>query len=149
MEPAEIFWTATHIWIALAVTFIVLEVLTPLAFGFILVGLGALCAAGVAAYDLPLVAQLGMFAVVTISTLILVRPYVMARLQTTAHLPSRTEAVIGKVAKVTEAIDPVTGTGRILVSGEDWAAFCENPVSEGAQVKVIGADGIRLHVATI
>lgn len=149
MEPAETFWTATHVWIALAVVFIILEVITPLAFGFILVGAAALCAAGIAALDLPLAVQLAVFAVVTILTLVLVRPRVVARLQSTAHVPSRTEAVIGKVAKVTEAIDPVTGAGRILVGGEDWAAFSEEPVSEGSQVKVIGADGIRLHVTII
>ena len=62
-------------------------------------------------------------------------------------MPSRTEALAGKLAHVTEAIDPVRGTGRVNVAGEDWAARSAAPVPAGAEVRVDGADGIVLLVS--
>src|SRR5438874_10863674 len=59
---------------------------------------------------------------------------------------SRTERLIGQIGEVTLAIDPVKGSGRVLVSGEDWAATSMEPLHIGAKVIVDGADGIVLNV---
>ncbi len=62
-------------------------------------------------------------------------------------IPSRTETLIGKAGMVTQAIDPNTGLGRILVNGEDWAAHSATTLSINTHVRVKGADGITLIVS--
>jgi membrane protein implicated in regulation of membrane protease activity len=47
---------------------------------------------------------------------------------------------------VTQDVEPLLGTGRVTVSGEDWAARSTEPIPAGATVKVVGADGIVLEV---
>jgi membrane protein implicated in regulation of membrane protease activity len=61
-------------------------------------------------------------------------------------VPGRTDALIGRHGIVTQEIDPVRGTGRVNVGGEDWAARSAADVETGARVTVIGADGIVLEV---
>ena len=64
-------------------------------------------------------------------------------------VPSRTETLVGSIAEVTQNIDPVLGTGRVNVGGQDWAARSPTNVPAGAQVRVTGADGILLLVSPI
>ena len=74
----------------------------------------------------------------------LLAPYVIKR---RGHaVPSRTEPLIGQVAIVSEAIEPVRGKGRVTVEGQDWAARSTEPVAAGAHVTVVDADGIVLIV---
>ena len=47
---------------------------------------------------------------------------------------------------MTHDIDPTLGTGRVNVSGEDWAARSAEPIPAGTKVTVVGADGIVLEV---
>ena len=62
---------------------------------------------------------------------------------------SRTEALMGETGQVTEAIDPVLGTGRVVVNGHDWAARSMDPIAVGTQVMVDGSDGIVLLVSPL
>jgi membrane protein implicated in regulation of membrane protease activity len=61
-------------------------------------------------------------------------------------VPSRTQPLIGRHGLVTHDIDPVTGTGRINIAGEDWAARSRDAITSGTKVLVVGADGIVLEV---
>jgi len=65
----------------------------------------------------------------------------------TELVPSRTAQLLGQRGRVTEPIDAVAGRGRVVVGGDDWAARAEQPLAEGAEVIVDGADGIVLHVS--
>ena len=47
---------------------------------------------------------------------------------------------------MTEDINPTLGTGRVNVAGQDWAARSRRAVAAGAEVRVVGADGIVLEV---
>jgi membrane-bound serine protease (ClpP class) len=53
------------------------------------------------------------------------------------------EGLIGEVGIVRSRIDP---EGQILVRGEIWTAFCEEPVEAGQRVRVIGLIGLKLKV---
>ena len=64
-------------------------------------------------------------------------------------MPSRTEILLGKKGQVTEWIDPVSGKGRVIVEGQDWAAKSEKSILSGQSVLVEGADGIVLQVREI
>ena len=61
-------------------------------------------------------------------------------------VPARTATLIGRQGVVTQDIDRTTGTGRVNVGGEDWAARSNEPIAAGAKVRVVGADGIVLEV---
>jgi membrane protein implicated in regulation of membrane protease activity len=133
-------------WLVFGLLCAVAELLTPV-FGFVLVGAAAVVSSAFAASGYGLVAQLIAFAVGTTIALTVFRTRIMSKLAADAPgVPSRTEKLVGRSARVTEAIDPVTGVGRVLADGHDWAALAEEPLAVGVEVRVEGADGIRLRV---
>ena len=131
-------------WAALAIVAAIVEVLIP-HFGVIFVTAGAAGAAVAAALRLGLAPQIIVFLVVLLVSLFLLRPRLVARLDGRG-VPSRTEALIGRVGVVTFDIEPIVGAGRINVEGQDWAARSVQPLAAGTRVRVVGADGIVLEV---
>jgi membrane protein implicated in regulation of membrane protease activity len=133
-------------WLVIGLLCCGVEMLVP-AFGFCLVGAAALVASAVAGSGYNFWIQLGAFAAGSALATTVLRTRIVDKLARQAPgVPSRTEKLQGKPARVTEAIDPVTGSGRVLVEGHDWAALAAEPIPAGAEVKVEGADGIRLRV---
>jgi membrane-bound serine protease (ClpP class) len=56
-----------------------------------------------------------------------------------------TEGLVGKTATVRERLGP---EGQVMVSGEIWRAVAEGePLEPGAQVRIVGVDGLTLRVA--
>jgi len=137
--------TITTAWLVAAIVSAIAEILSP-RFGYVLVSAAALAGALAAGLGLPVAPQLVLFVVVLLASLALVRPRLLAKLGAKG-VPSRTQALVGKAGVVTEAIDPVIGTGRITVAGQDWAARSVAPVPVGTTVRVDDADGIVLHVS--
>src|SRR5438094_56875 len=117
---ALLFEFAALAWLVVAFIAAVIEVTVP-HFGFMFVSAGAVAAATVAFFGYPLAGQFGTFVVVMLGSLVLLRSRLMGRLGGRG-VPSRTEPLIGRHAVVTQEIDPALGTGRVTVSGEDWAA---------------------------
>ncbi len=132
-------------WVVLGLIAAAVEILSP-AFGFIFVAVAVVPPAVLAASHVGLAWQLASFAVTLILLLVFVRPRVLARVAPAQGLPSTAQALVGQRARVTEAIDPVTGTGRILVAGHDWAARSATPIAVDRDVVVIRQDGIVLEV---
>jgi membrane-bound serine protease (ClpP class) len=64
------------------------------------------------------------------------------------HLRARSgvEAMIGEPGEVVGAIAP-DRDGRVFVHGETWSATSEEPIPEGAVVRVDALDGLRLRVS--
>jgi membrane protein implicated in regulation of membrane protease activity len=58
------------------------------------------------------------------------------------------EALVGRIGVVSEAIEPGTGRGRVLVEGEDWrgTSLDERVLPAGTKVSVIQVDGTQLVV---
>ena len=56
------------------------------------------------------------------------------------------EALIGAEG---EAISWQGGEGRVRLKGEIWLARCNAPLAAGSRVKVVGRDGLVLHVEAI
>lgn len=133
------------LWVVLAVVAAILEMATA-GFGFIFVTGAAAVAALLAALELPAAAQLGAFGVATLLGLVFLRPRFAARMAAKGHVPSRTDRLVGQHGRVTQALDPLTGGGRVLVAGEDWAARADAPLSVDAEIIVTAADGIVLIV---
>ncbi len=55
------------------------------------------------------------------------------------------EALVGKIGKVMEDIDPEKG-GKVFVEGEIWIAFAEKSIPKGKKVRVIKTEGLTLKV---
>ena len=133
------------VWLAVALVAAIVEVSIP-HFGFAFVGVGAVAAAGAAyfGYDVP--TQFAVLIVVLIVSLAFLRSRLVGLFGPAKGVPARTATLIGRQAVVTHDIDPTTGTGRVNVGGEDWAARSNEPIAAGAKVRVAGADGIVLEV---
>ena len=131
-------------WIAVAFVAAVLEISLP-HFGSAFVSAGAVAAAVAAYLGFSMSSQFAIFVVVMTASLVTLRAGLMGRLAGRG-VPSRTEPLVGRHGLVTHDIDPVTGTGRITISGEDWAARSRDAIPMGTKVRVVGADGIVLEV---
>lgn len=133
-------------WMVFGVLCCAVEMLVP-AFGFCLVGAAALVASAVAGSGYGFWPQIAAFGIGSALALTVLRTRIIHKLAAEAPgVPSRTDRLLGRPARVTEDIDPVSGAGRVVVDGHDWAAQAAEPISAGAEVKVEGADGIRLRV---
>lgn len=137
---------AALVWMVIAIVALAIEA-SNLNLIFLFGGVAALLAGILAAVDVPIVGQIVGFAVAVLILPTLLRPRLLRRLSGVGVL-SRTDALIGQMARVTSAIDPVTG-GRVLVQGHDWAANSTEPIAKGALVEVLGADGIVLLVQPV
>lgn len=134
-------------WIVLAVVAAIVEISIP-HFGLIFVTAAAATAAAFAWAGFGFTAQLVVFIVELALTFWLLRPRVLARLNSRG-VPSRTEALVGREGVVTNDIDSSVGAGRVNVGGEDWAARSASPIPAGARIRVLAADGIVLEVARV
>jgi len=134
------------VWVIVALVAGILEVVVP-AFGFVFVTLAALAAAILALVGVAETTQVVVFAAATLFFLLVLRRFFVHRLRVGPGVPSRTEVLVGKLAEVTEPIDPVRGTGRVNVEGHDWAARAGVALAAGARVRVDGSDGIVLLVS--
>jgi membrane protein implicated in regulation of membrane protease activity len=132
-------------WLAVAFIAAVLEISIP-HFGSAFVSAGAVAAGAAAFLGFGMPVQFAVFVVVLTVSLVTLRSGLVAKLAGRG-VPSRTEPLVGRHGLVTHPIDPVTGTGRITIAGEDWAARSHDVIEVGTKVRVVGADGIVLEVA--
>jgi membrane protein implicated in regulation of membrane protease activity len=137
---------AVFTWLTIAFVAAILEVSIP-HFGSAFVSAGAIAAAAAAYLGLSIPMQIGTFVVVLVVSLAALRSTLVGKLGGRG-VPSRTEALVGRHGIVTQDIDPTTGTGRVNVSGEDWAARSQAPIAAGTKVRVVGSDGIVLEVTS-
>jgi membrane protein implicated in regulation of membrane protease activity len=132
------------VWLFVAFVSAIVEVSVP-HFGFAFVGAGAVVAAAAAFLGFSVGVQFGAFVVVMSASLVLLRSRLLAGLAGQG-VPSRTGPLIGRDGVVTDAIDPVLGTGRVNVGGQDWAARSPDALALGTKIRVVGANGIVLEV---
>ena len=133
-------------WVVLAIVAGIVEMISPL-FGFVFISAAALLAAAAAGIGIGLTGQVVTFSIALLLGLLLLRPRLVAQLGAPG-VPSRTEALVGQQGQITVAVDPVLGTGRVTVAGQDWAARSAVAIPVDTIVRVDGADGIVLHVST-
>ena len=137
-----------HIWVILSITLFVLECFTP---GFVLAAfaVGCLASAVASAAGLSLTLQLFAFSVGTLTAFLGIRPLVLRKLHPGDQaFRSNVDALLGKTARVLEAVDPGSDTGRVNVAGEDWKAVSAtgNPIATGSTVTVVEVDGTKVVV---
>jgi len=137
----------TLVWIVVAIVAIAGELLATY-FLLLFVALAALFAALLAWLGVGLPGQVITFSAAALLLPVLLRRKMVRKLSGPG-VPSRTETLKGLIAEVTQSIDPVLGTGRVVVAGQDWAARSTTTVPAGVKVRVNGADGIILLVGPL
>ncbi len=135
----------TLLWLGVALAAFAFE-LASVSFILLFVACAALVAAALAQLGAGLPAQIVVFAAASLLLPVVLRKRLLERISGRGVL-SRTDALIGLEARVTDAVDPVLSTGRVTVGGQDWAARSSVALPTGTLVRIIGADGINLLVA--
>lgn len=134
------FW----IWMAAAVIFLILELLTP---GLIFASFAVAAAvSGVYAQFNPLEYywQMGIFVAVSLVLLPSMRPFAR-RITKPSPVKSNVDRLVGRVGLVTRDIDPDTG-GQVNLDGETWRAMADRPFAAKERVRVVAVNGNRLKV---
>ena len=133
-------------WIAVAILFAIIEAIT---YGMVTImfTIGAVPAAIVALFDVPITAQIVVFLIVSLLLLVFARPIFVKRLKIGREKNS-IEQIEGKLGLVTEEIAPFK-SGLVKVSGIIWTAIGENDqfhATAGEQVSIIRVEGVKLIV---
>jgi len=132
-------WTLAALFLGIG------EVLTA---GFFLLpfSIGAAVAAALAWFEAPIVVQWLTFLGVSVVALVWMQRF--ARRQRPSP-PVGENRYLGKTARVIEAIDPGTGSGRVHLDTENWRASASELIPTGSQVRVVDVQGTRLVVQPV
>lgn len=138
-----------HVWMIIALLLVVVEVFTS-GFAVLCFSIGAVAAAVMSATDCELKWQILVFAVFSALAFVLVRPLLLKAFarNKVSEFKCGVEALVGRTATVTEAIDGSRNQGRVAVDGDDWKAVTEDGsvVAVGEKVEILRVDSIVLTV---
>lgn len=144
---AENLWL---IWTSIAIICLLLE-LSSGDFYITCFAIGAAATAVISLLAWPLGLQILAFAVVSLLSILLLRPHLVAALHKNAdNRVSNADALIGRVGKVTEAITP-GGYGRVQIDGDYWKAESDaaTTIEDGTNVRIISRESIIVKVETV
>jgi membrane protein implicated in regulation of membrane protease activity len=146
-------WFSDHLWagwLALAVAFAALELVSLDLFLIMLAG-GALVGALTALLGGPLALQIVLALISSVALLAVIRPSVVKRLHSGPTLRTGAEALIGKRATVLREL--VHGTpGRVKIGGEEWTAEPydeDDRIEIGEVVDVVQIKGATAYVLRV
>lgn len=138
------------IWVIISIVCLILE-LSSGDFFILCFAIGAAVAAIIAGCGLSLTWQIILFAIISILSLLLVRPALIKKL----HKPNRerlsnAEAMVGQEGRVSETIE-AGGYGRVAIDGDDWKALSADgsAIAKDTRVRVTKMDSIILTVEPI
>lgn len=136
-------------WLIVLILFGILEAVT-VGLASIWFAAGALVALLSSIAHAPIPVQIVTFLGVSFLTLLLVRP-LARRYVNDRKIPTNADRAIGQIAVVTQEIRNLDGRGQVSVSGSLWTARAENntPIPEGANVRILAIEGVKLLVAPI
>lgn len=136
-----------HIWVIVALLFIIVEIFT-VGFAVICLSIGCFGAAVAAAAGLSLEMQFLLFAVVSLLSLVSVRPLLKRLLFNRGEkVLTNADAIIGRRGVV--CVDIASGgEGRVMVDGVDWKAqgIDNEALKVGDKVEIVAIDSILLTV---
>lgn len=140
-----------QLWLVVGVVLGAIEMLT-VTFWSLPFALGALCTALVAWLDLPIAAQLGVFAVSSLAMLFVIQKWL--KNYNASHgkdaLLTNAQAMVGREAIVVEAIEGEVKPGAVKLGGETWTANSVDgsAIPKGAIVLIreVGGAVVRVEV---
>jgi membrane protein implicated in regulation of membrane protease activity len=130
-------------WLVLGLALLTLEMFTPSGFVLLWMGVSALIVGAVASV-LPGAAELVLFSVLSIATIVLFKRFRPAPAPSDAPtLNRRGESYVGRVFTLGDPI--INGVGKLRVDDSQWRITGPD-LPPGSQVKVVRADGATLQV---
>ena len=138
--------TMVWVWLAVMAVAVFLEMST-MALVSVWCAVGALVSVFAAYFGAPPAAQLLLFVGVSIVTAAVVRP-LAKKYADPYKVPTNADRILGRQAKVTEAIDNAAATGAVYADGKTWTARSADGVviPKGEVVEVAAMEGIKLIV---
>ena len=136
-------------WLMAFIILLVMEFLT-MGLTTIWFAIGALTAFFASLFGASFWIQIILFLVVSLVVLVVYRPlavkYVNSR-----RTKTNVDDLVGKEAKVTEKIDNLNQTGRVVLNGMDWSARTTigGTIDVDTIVKVIEVKGVKLIVEPV
>ncbi len=133
-------------WIIVMLAFLGIEAATV---GLVSIwfAVGACAALIATALRMNFVLQVVIFLAVSGVMLLALKPFAKKALQVRKK-PTNADRLLGVICPVTEAIDNITGTGAVSVSGKEWTARSLTGVNipAGEFVRVDSIQGVKLIV---
>ncbi len=143
---------AFYLWLGAAVVLFILELLT-LSFFLLCFSVGAVAAAVCALCGMGTGGQILAFAVGSLLAFVFIRPLLIRHFnrRSASRPKTNVDALVGKKARVVEAIEGGIHCGRVTIDGDNWQARSEDgtAIGEGEIVDVTGIDSIILSVKKI
>lgn len=140
----ENFWL---FWLVLTTVCLTLELASG-DFYITCFGIGALCSTLSVFVGIPFWAQVLVFAVLSVLSVRLLRPRLVAMLNAKGHhRVSNADALIGRIGTVSETIK-AGDYGRVKIDGDDWKACSHDTadIAVGDKVRVVGRESIIIEV---
>ena len=133
-----------EIWLLIAILFLVVEIFSG-SFFFISLSAGAIGGC-IGSFLGELEMQLFISTLFLLLSFLLARPFLLKI--SNRSQKTNTDALIGQKGRVLIEINSVTGTGRVMVSGDDWKAVSIGDIliPEGTMVEVIKVDSTIIYV---
>lgn len=145
-------WSDWHLWVLLALALGIAEIFVA---GFVLacLAVGALGAAGASAIGAGTAVQFLVAAIIGAMSFVFLRPFAQSWFFNRKEVKTGVDALIGRTARVTQAFDPQSRTGRCKVDGDDWMAELEGKSSDvpdlAASVTIVSIESNTLIVQPI
>jgi membrane protein implicated in regulation of membrane protease activity len=139
------------IWVITAIVLAIIEMFS-MSFFSLCLAFGALCAAVAAGLGAGLSGQLLLFAAGSAVAFIFVRPVMLKYfLRSDRTVPTGIDALLGRIGKVSEAIDPEMDCGRVAIDGDDWKAVSvdNQPIAFGERVEIVQVESATVFVRKI
>ena len=134
-------------WLVLGLVLVVAELAAAGGFYIIFFGIGALIVGTLAGLGMagPVWMQMLLFSGLSVGSLLMFRGRLVKGTQ--AHPGREIDALVGEVAIAAEDMAP-HGIGRVELRGTAWTARNDAAasVTRGARCKVVGVEGLTLHV---
>lgn len=136
-----------HLWILATIIFVLLEIFIP-SFVMISIATGCLFAAGTAFFHGSVALQILLFIVGTLTGFFGVKPMMIKYAYTKKSINTNASALIGKIGKVVDEINPGSGTGSVAIDGDIWTARSETgeSIPAGEKVRVTQLESIVVTV---
>ena len=124
-------------WIIFAIAFGIAEAMT-VNFITIWFAIGAVASFIASIFTVSVMAQICIFAGVSVIALVLTRPLVK-KLMKNKTVPTNADRVVSQKAVVTEEINEISGTGQVKAMGQVWSAKSEDgeSIEIGEEVIII------------
>ena len=140
-----------EMWIIVAVLLFIAEIFLP-TFLPSCIAIGCLIGGIFAYFHFGVKIQLITFSFGTLASFFGIRPFMLKYAhRKNGMVKTNTDALIGKVGRVTISIDNSKGQGRLTVEGDDWKAETENNeiINAGENVLITNVNSTILIVKQI